>query len=186
MNVKATIPVCLNSILCQSSSPSLFNRNTYKSQDNAHLNAAKFYDSTPGSDPSAAQIHRTVAASLRSAILDLFWDAEKLAFYDFNLTSGTRNAFFSVATFYPLWNGIVPDELMQDQNAFGAFASLNMVLRRYNGTFPSSFIATGLQWYVVHLRWPMHLNVGRIGMRRTRGRHINTSCSLLCVLSLQM
>jgi hypothetical protein len=42
-----------------------------------------------------------VARTLRRAILDLFWDKEKLAFYDFNLTANARNGFFSAAAFSP-------------------------------------------------------------------------------------
>jgi len=94
-----------------------------------------------------AAFHRSVATSLRSAILDLFWDAEKLAFYDFNRTSNARNSIYSAATFYPYWNGIIPDEVLKSwDNAFGAFAGVNMVLQKFNGTFPVTFITTGLQW----------------------------------------
>ena len=92
--------------------------------------------------------HRSTADVFRSGVLDLFWDASKLAFYDFNLTANARSTIYSAATFYPLWNGIIPDELLSSsQNAFGFFASLNMVLNRYNGTFPVTFLQTGLQWY---------------------------------------
>ena len=77
------------------------------------------------------------------------WDGQKLAFYDFNLTANARSTIFSAATFYPLWNGIIPDEVAaSSQNDFGFFASLNLVLNLYNGTFPVTFLETGLQWYV--------------------------------------
>jgi alpha,alpha-trehalase len=54
---------------------------------------------------------------------------------------------FSVATFYPLWSGIIPDEILSSgTNAFQAFSSVNMVLNRYNGSFVTTFLDTGLQW----------------------------------------
>jgi alpha,alpha-trehalase len=99
-------------------------------------------------DSTASSRHSAAAASFREGILDLMWDPTKLAFYDYNLTSNTRNALFSVASFYPLWNGIVPDELLgSSDKAFGFFSSLNMVMNRYNGTFPTTFLTTGLQWF---------------------------------------
>ena len=102
------------------------------------------------SNSSSASAHRATAESIRAGILDLFWDPSKLAFYDFNLTSNARSTVFNVATFYPLWNGIVPDELLSSsQNAFGFFSSLNLVLNRYNGTYPVTFLETGLQWCVI-------------------------------------
>jgi len=79
-----------------------------------------------------------------------------LAFYDFNLTSNTRNSIYNTAAFYPLWEGIVPDELTNNTTAaFGFFAALNMVLNRYNGTFPVSFLESGLQWDTPKA-WPPH------------------------------
>ena len=94
-----------------------------------------------------AAMHTAAAGNLRSAILDLFWDPSKLAFYDFNTTSNARNDVFSVAHFYPFWSGIIPDEVLGNETAaFGAFSSVNMVMNVYNGTFPTTFIESGLQW----------------------------------------
>ena len=68
------------------------------------------------------------------------------------MTANGRSEIYSAATFYPLWNSIIPDEIAtSSQNAFGFFASLNMVMNRYNGTFPVTFIETSLQWYAEHL-----------------------------------
>ncbi|KAH9952387.1 Six-hairpin glycosidase-like protein [Lactifluus volemus] len=86
LNVKNHIPVDLNCIL-------------YKS----NLILADIYSSGSHVNSTAAAQHTATAASIRAGILDLFWDPSKLAFYDFNLTSNSRNSFFSVATFYPLW-----------------------------------------------------------------------------------
>jgi alpha,alpha-trehalase len=71
----------------------------------------------------------------------------QFAFYDFNLGTKARNTMFSVATFYPLWSGIIPDEVLSGgDKAFAFFSSLNLVMNRYNGTYPSTFIQSGLQW----------------------------------------
>ncbi|OBZ71163.1 Trehalase [Grifola frondosa] len=138
LNIRNTIPVCLNSIL-------------YK----AHLQLADLYTSSKR-NASSASAHRQKASSIRAGILDLFWDSSKLAFYDFNLTSNARNDVFTAATFYPLWNGIYPDEVLSSStNAFGVFAALNMILNRYNGTMPVTFLETGLQWDAPNA-WPPH------------------------------
>jgi alpha,alpha-trehalase len=72
------------------------------------------------------------------------------------LTSNARNGFYSSANFYPFWVGIVPPDVLNDQSkAFGAFASINLVMNRYNGTFPASFVETGLQWDMPNA-WPPH------------------------------
>lgn len=42
------------------------------------------------SPTARAAFHRAQAKLLRSAILDLFWDPKKLAFYDFNRTANAR------------------------------------------------------------------------------------------------
>ncbi|KAL9711247.1 hypothetical protein Ac2012v2_005787 [Leucoagaricus gongylophorus] len=96
---------------------------------------------------SRANTHRSTASALRSAILDLLWDADKFAFYDFNLATDKRKDFFSAANFYPLWSGIIPDDIARSESAaFSHFASLNLVLNRFNGTYPATFVNTGLQW----------------------------------------
>ncbi|KAJ6554990.1 glycoside hydrolase family 37 protein [Mycena vulgaris] len=117
LNVKNTVPVDLNSIL-------------YKNR----VLMAELY----GSNKTAAARHTAAAAAIKAGVLDLFWNGTKLAFYDFNLLTNTRNDVFSAATF-------LPAVLASPQGAFGAFAALNMVLNRYNGTLPVTFIETGLQ-----------------------------------------
>ncbi|KDQ62129.1 glycoside hydrolase family 37 protein [Jaapia argillacea MUCL 33604] len=146
LNVKNIIPICLNSIL-------------YKS----HVVLAGLYTSSNTPSPSD---HLSTAATIRAGILDLFWDSNKLAFYDFNLTSNSRNSLFSAATFYPLWSGIIPDEVLEggQDKAFGMFAALNMVLNRYNGTFPVTFLVTGLQWDAPNA-WPPHQYIALEALR---------------------
>ena len=119
--------------------------------DKAHVLLAQLYTTSDASDAnSLASGHNSTAATLREAVLDLMWDSEKLAFYDFNLTSNARSDIYTAATFYPLWNGIIPNEVLaSSQNAFGFFSALNLVLNRYNGTFPVTFLETGLQWCVI-------------------------------------
>ncbi|PPQ65887.1 hypothetical protein CVT26_000907 [Gymnopilus dilepis] len=136
INIRNTVPVDLNSIL-------------YKN----HVLMASFYGTA---NTTAANRHRAAASALRDGILDLFWDSSKLAFYDFSLTNNARNNFFSVATFYPYWSGIIPDEVLANStSAFSAFSSINLVLNRYNGTFPTTFITSGQQWDAPNA-WPPH------------------------------
>ncbi|THH06780.1 hypothetical protein EW145_g3851 [Phellinidium pouzarii] len=141
LNVRNTIPICLN--------------------NKAHILLAQLYSSpfsTSGNTTAQglAESHNATAANLRTAILDLFWDPTKLAFYDFNLTSNARNTMFSAAHFYPMWSGIFPPELLTNETAaFGAFATINMVMNKFNGTLPTTFLATGQQWDAPNA-WPPH------------------------------
>jgi alpha,alpha-trehalase len=80
-------------------------------QDKSNLILADIYSSGSHANNTAAGQHAATAASIRTGILDLFWDPSKLAFYDFNLTSNSRNSFLA-ATFYPFWAGIISDELI--------------------------------------------------------------------------
>ncbi|EIW74891.1 glycoside hydrolase family 37 protein [Coniophora puteana RWD-64-598 SS2] len=84
-------------------------------------------------------------------------DADELASYDFNLMSNSRNSVFTMATFYPIWCGIVPNEVLESgEKAFGHFAALNMVMERYNGTMPTTFLDwTAHQWDAPDA-WPPH------------------------------
>ncbi|KAG8984621.1 hypothetical protein FRB93_006401 [Tulasnella sp. JGI-2019a] len=111
----------------------------------------------------AANQHRANAALRKAAILDLMWDSQKMAFYDFNLTSNARGTFFSAAHFYPMWLDIWPDEVARggsgaEQVAQKMFAPVGLVLSRYNGTFPSTFLKTGAQWDFPNA-WPPHLYI---------------------------
>ncbi|KAF8627421.1 hypothetical protein AX17_006236 [Amanita inopinata Kibby_2008] len=136
LNVRNTVPVDLNSIL-------------YKNR----MLVAGLYGS---SSKSSADAHRAAAAALKDGVLDLMWDSTKLAFYDFNLGSNSRNSEFTMATFYPMWSGIVPPEVAGGSAAaFGYFSAVNMVMNRYNGTFPVTFIDSGLQWDAPNT-WPPH------------------------------
>ncbi len=70
-----------------------------------------------------------------------------MAFYDFNLTSNARGTIFTPATFWPYWDGIIPNEVLASEEvAKQAFSSVRLVMARYNGTLPASFLVSGLQW----------------------------------------
>ncbi|KAG6910655.1 hypothetical protein DXG01_008699 [Tephrocybe rancida] len=145
LNVRNTIPVDLNSIL-------------YKN----HVLLANLYGPA---DTSSASTHQTAAAALRAGILDLLWDPTKLAFYDYNLATKARNTVFSAAHFYPLWSGIIPPEVLSSSDkAFGYFSSINLVLNRYNGTFPATFVDSGLQWDAPNT-WPPHQYIALQALR---------------------
>ncbi|KAF5380644.1 hypothetical protein D9757_007005 [Collybiopsis confluens] len=161
--VRETLPVDLNSIL-------------YKN----HILLADLYGST---NDTAAESHRSQAASIREGILDLFWDPAKMSFYDFNTQNRTRNGVFSVAAFYPLWSGIVPDEVLSNEtNAFKFFSSVNMVLNRYNGSFPVTFLETGLQWDAPN-SWP---NLQYIILQALRALPSNITSETLSSLSANL
>ncbi|KAJ6455467.1 trehalase [Mycena sanguinolenta] len=145
LNVRGLVPVDLNSML-------------YKNR----ILMAQLYGT---SNASAVARHTAAAAAIKEGLLDLCWNATKLAFYDFNLLTNTRNAVFSVATFYPFWSGIIPPEVLSNAtNAFGAFSALNMVLNRYNGSLPVTFIETGLQWDAPNA-WPPHQYIALQALR---------------------
>ena len=114
---------------------------------------------------TASSKYSAAAANIRAGILGLFRDSSKLAFCDFNLTSNSRNNFFSVATYYPPWVGIVPEELVSDSTkAFGFFSSINMMLRRYNGTYLTTFVESGLLWDAPNA-WPPHQYIALQALR---------------------
>lgn len=67
----------------------------------------------------------------------------------------------TAAAFYPYWNGIIPNEVRRSEEAaFGAFSSVHLVMSRYNGTFPSTFVETHQQWYAFKylsgIQWLIH------------------------------
>jgi alpha,alpha-trehalase len=164
LNVTGHIPVDLNAILCKLLYDVESNDLT-PIPDKSNVILASFYASGSRTNTTAASKYRAVAANIRAGILDLLWDSSKLAFYDFNLTSNSRNSLLSAATFYPLWAGIVPHELISNSsNAFGFFSSINLVLRRYNGTYPATFIESGLQWDAPNA-WPPHQYIALEALR---------------------
>lgn len=146
LHVRNTIAVDLNSILY-----------------GAHLALKDLYGSSQSSRRNA---HKAAADALKEAILDLNWDSQKLAFYDFNIGTNSRNDIFTAAAFYPFWAGIIPDEVLKSKDAaFGAFASVHLVMNRYNGTFPATFVESHQQWDAPNA-WPPHQYVVLEALRR--------------------
>ncbi|KAL1705785.1 glycoside hydrolase family 37 protein [Schizophyllum commune] len=146
LNVRNTLPVDLNSILYHN-----------------HILLARLYNQV--SNDTAADSHREQAATIREGVLDLFWNSTKLAFYDFNLKTNQQSKIFTIATFYPLWSGIIPPELLNSSDAaFGYFSSINLVMSRYNGTYPTTFHNTGLQWDAPNA-WPPHVYIAMQALR---------------------
>ncbi|KAG8888342.1 hypothetical protein FRB98_007916 [Tulasnella sp. 332] len=150
LNVRATVAVDLNSIIYDAM---IQLANLYSVSIRITKSLSKRAESRDKRIMHAtlANQHRANAALRKAAILDLMWDPEKMAFYDFNLTSNARNGFFSAAHFYPMWNGIWPEEVTRggkhaEAVARKMFAPVGLVLSRYNGTFPATFLKTGAQW----------------------------------------
>lgn len=114
---------------------------------NVTVSNSRSNGTTPSHDRKLAAQHRLASASLKAAILDLFWDPQRVSFYDYNLTASARGTFYSPAALWPYWNDIIPPEVLTSEvKAMQAFSALRMTLTRYNGTFPASFLVTGLQW----------------------------------------
>lgn len=164
LQVKNIIPVCLNSILCKPPHlrPTTLVTLIRPRADNAHTLLARLYSQHGTLAPSgtnatqSAAGHSTYASALRAGILDLLWDGTKASFYDYHISQRARSPLFSAAAFYPLWAGIIPPAVLSNQiPAFDLFASLHLVLTRYNGTFPSTFLTTGQQWDAPNA-WPPH------------------------------
>ena len=147
LNVRGIVPVDLNSILY-----------------GAHIQLASLLERQAKVKRSlearaSANSYRKTAATLKNAILDLCWNEQKSAFYDFNVTAGAQSPVFSAAAFYPLWMGIWPKSVLKSESkAFSVFSSVNFVLNSYNGTFPSTFLETGLQWDFPN-SWPPHIYI---------------------------
>ncbi|KAG8737849.1 hypothetical protein FRC10_007602 [Ceratobasidium sp. 414] len=150
LNLRALVPVDLNSLLygAHIQLASLLDKHSKSSSARRSLEAR-----------ASAKSYRKTAATLKSAILDLCWNEAKAAFYDFNTTSAAQSEVFSAAAFYPYWMGIWPDSVVKSETkAFQVFSSVNWVVNTYNGTFPSTFLATGLQWDFPN-SWPPHIYI---------------------------
>ncbi|KAF8334743.1 Six-hairpin glycosidase-like protein [Cantharellus anzutake] len=164
LNVRSTIPVDLNSVLYKYR---MLLADLYELRDSKEDQCLS-RDLPHAQQPNDRQRgvhHRAVASVIRDAILDLFWDADRVAFYDFNLTSNARGTVFTPATFWPFWDGIIPyDVLSSEKVAKQAFSGVRLVMARYNGTLPSSFFVNGQQWDAPKLVgsrsnfWPNQVN----------------------------
>ena len=156
LNIRSTIPVRLNSLQCTSHSLPLTTQNALL----VRMSFFRQVSSDPCRLPRSGRFHpqtashRSTTSNLRTGILDLFWDSKKLVSYHCNLASNVHHGFYSPAAFYPFWVGITPPDVLTDQGkASSAFATTNLVLNQYHGSFPSGFVETGLQWDMPN-SWP--------------------------------
>ncbi|KZT57237.1 glycoside hydrolase family 37 protein, partial [Calocera cornea HHB12733] len=149
LNVRGVVPVDLNSMLA-----------------NAHLMLAGLYNISGAmqgasgaggaGNGTAQEVHTQKGEELGRAVLDLMWDEERVAFYDWNLTANARGDVFSAAHYYPFWNNIIPPSLLSNATRLRqAFGTLNLMLDMYNGSVPVTFLNTGLQWDFPNA-WPPH------------------------------
>jgi alpha,alpha-trehalase len=58
-----------------------------------------------------------IAKEFEAAILDLFYDEEKLFFYDFNMTANARASVWHPGGLYPLWQNVTPPEIVGNDTA---------------------------------------------------------------------
>ncbi len=67
-------------------------------------------------NPGEAERYRRLASDRRSTMHDLMWDHESKMFYDYNVDRQRRTNIASLATFVPMWAGMV-DEATAEQIA---------------------------------------------------------------------
>jgi len=146
LNVTGQIPVDLNAIL--------YRNYVILSQ----------YHTRVGND-SRSQYWSDRAKDLREAIIDLHWDSEALMFRDFNLTANARADIWYLASYWPYFSGIIPDEVLSNQtSAQKAFSGLSYLTANYNGSIPVSLLETGQQWDSPNV-WPPHIYVAVAALR---------------------
>ncbi|KAH8924625.1 glycoside hydrolase family 37 protein [Atractiella rhizophila] len=139
LNIYETLPVDLNSILFR----------------NYELLATMYKIKGETYNEKKSLAWQTKANSLKHAILDLFWDPDRLTFYDFNTTAGDHGKYWTTASFYPYWSGIWPRDLLDSpEKTSTAFKGFGYLLSRYNGSLPTTLLDTGLQWDFQD--WPPH------------------------------
>ncbi|CAG8581440.1 4508_t:CDS:2, partial [Ambispora leptoticha] len=94
-----------------------------------------------------ANSFRKRAKDRREGMIDIFWDKNRLSFWDFNLTSGRHTPVASLAAFFPFWAGIYPTEITNNLTAAKeSFRLIEKLLEKYPGSLPATEIDTGLQW----------------------------------------
>lgn len=118
LNVTGQIPVDLNAIL--------YRNYVILSQ----------YHTRVGND-SRSQYWSDRAKDLREAIIDLHWDSEALMFRDFNLTANARADIWYLASYWPYFSGIIPDEVLSNQtSAQKAFSGLSYLTAKFVPSSP--------------------------------------------------
>lgn len=98
LNVTGQIPVDLNAILYRN-----------------YVILAEYHEKLGNS--SRSQYWDDRARKLKSAILDLHWDSQALIFRDFNMTANAKADKWFLASYWPYFSGIIPNEVLTDQSA---------------------------------------------------------------------
>lgn len=156
LNVRAMIPVDLNSLLYGDHVLLADLYDTFMNSTAGTTNSSQ----SGGSNNMTAKVdsHRLIASELKEAILDLNWDADKLWFYDYNMTASNRSDVYMAGGTFPLWQNITPAEITQNETAAQqVFAGQRYIAGKYAG-IPSvaSVIETGLNWDFPNA-WPPHV-----------------------------
>ncbi|KAF2839103.1 glycoside hydrolase family 37 protein [Patellaria atrata CBS 101060] len=116
------------------------------------------------------------AAHRQEAIGALLWDAEHYSFFDYNLTSHSRNVFviadedatesdtsgapegeqvwLTPAQYYPFWTGAAPDVIKKNPSTVRrAYARIADKLQQKGGAIAATNLVTGQQWDEPNV-WP--------------------------------
>ncbi|KAF2119237.1 Six-hairpin glycosidase-like protein [Lophiotrema nucula] len=157
LNTVSIIPIDLNAIL----------------YDN-EIAIAEFHRTEGNYTAAAAWAAR--AAARQEAMTAILWDAEHYSYFDYNLTSGTKDIYiiadnttipldsegappgyevaFTPAQLYPFWTGAVPDSMKNDASAIRrAFGRIEQLLDDRAGAIAASNLVTGQQWDEPNV-WP--------------------------------
>ncbi|KAF2260283.1 trehalose [Lojkania enalia] len=157
LNTVNIIPVDLNSILYHN-----------------EITIASFHQQAGNYTAASAWASRATARS--EAMAALLWDAEHYSYFDYNLTSGTKNIYtisdntsiapdnqgappdhqvvFSPAQFYPFWTGAAPDSIKNDPSSIRrVFSRIEGLLDDRAGAIAASNLITGQQWDEPNV-WP--------------------------------
>jgi len=138
---------------------------------------------------SAAAAWATRAADRSEAMTTLLWDAEHYSYFDYNLTSGTKNVyviadnttvqddtpgaptgqqvFFHLAQFYPFWTGAAPEQLKNNPSALRrVYTRIEELLNDRAGAIAATNIQTGQQWDEPNV-WPPLMHILMEGLLNT-------------------
>lgn len=138
---------------------------------------------------TAAAAWASLAAQRSAAMTALLWDAEHYSYFDYNLTSGTRNVyviadnttlrddaagapagkqvFFNLAQYYPFWLGAAPEEIKNDPSALRrVYSRVEELLDSRAGAIATTNIKTGQQWDEPNV-WPPLMHILMEGLLNT-------------------
>jgi alpha,alpha-trehalase len=170
LNIVNTLPVDLNAILYHN-----------------EITIAEFHR-LEGNFTAAAEWSNR-AAKRQDAMTAIFWDDEHFSYFDYNLTSGTKNIYFladrttteedaqgapsgrqiwlSPTQFYPFWTGAAPDFIKNNASSVRrAYARIAEELDVKAGAISASNLITGQQWDEPNV-WPPLMYVLMRGLLNT-------------------